>query len=124
MLNISQYLDNWYDFYYEKNNNFDPKIEILVQDYALNKKKYDLEILIKKNNLQNKYVGICICDFKKSELDIIENIINKYNGIFKINLGEELGSEIHKYEDNVILACFPTPILGYNCLFDVINLNL
>jgi hypothetical protein len=38
MQNLSQYLDDWYDFYYEKNNNFDPKIEILVQEYALNKK--------------------------------------------------------------------------------------
>lgn len=123
MLNLSQYLDNWYDFYYEKNNNFEPKIEILVQTYVMNKNKNDFEILIKKNNLQNKYVGICICDFKKSDLDIIENIINKYNGIFKLNFGEELGSEIHKYEDNVILACFHTPIQGYNCLIDVLNLN-
>ena len=123
MQNLNQYLDNWHDFYYEKNNNFDPKIEILVQDYVMNKNKNDFEKLIKKNNLQNNSVGICICDFKKSDLGIIENTINKYNGIFKLNLGDEEGSELHKYEDNVILACFDTPIQGYNCLIDVLNLN-
>ena len=47
MQNLNQYLDNWHDFYYE-NNNFDPKIEILVQDYVMNKNKNDFEILMKK----------------------------------------------------------------------------
>lgn len=28
--------------------------------------------------------------------------------IFKLTVGEELGSEIDKYEDNVISACFYT----------------
>ena len=92
MQNLNQYLDNWHDFYYEKNNNFDPKIEILVQDYVMNKNKNEFEMLIEKNNLQNNSVGICICDFKKSDLahefyTWLEMITNNWQQFYKAHAG-------------------------------------
>ena len=121
MSDLYIYLNDWYNFYNDKNENFDPKVEILVQCSLEKTDKKAFELMINKMDLRNTMVGTCINDFKKSELAEIISLIEKYNGIFKFELGDETGSELHKYEDNIIWSCFPTPILAFDCMREYIK---
>jgi hypothetical protein len=122
MPSLSTYLNEWNKCcYLDQNDEFNTEIEILVQKFVKKKDKLKFIETIKTMGRLEQSTGIMMQDFKQSEMNFIIDIIKKYSGMFISYKGEESGSEFHKYEDNIIVACFPTPLLAFDCLTEYLT---
>tara|TARA_Y100000992_G_scaffold297935_1_gene262285 strand:+ start:2636 stop:3007 length:372 start_codon:yes stop_codon:yes gene_type:complete len=121
MDSLSNHLNEWNKFYFDQNDKFDDKIEKMVMYFVQKKDRKTLFNILQKMDCLEKHTGVCMMDFKQSEMNTIIDIIKKYEGIFISHLGEETGSELHKYEDNIILSSFNSPLLAFDCYTDYIT---
>ena len=75
---------------------------------------------INKKGLADRLTGLFICDFDKNEDISIIRIIEKYNGLYNVQLNSLVNTESSLgKEDNEIYAVFYNPIDTYKCFLDI-----
>ena len=126
MTQISQqeFLDHFIELF--KNNGV-PSIDIkttVAVTQAIEKKVslIDFTKYIYINNLQNKYTGIFVADFKRKEVDILIKLVESYNGLHHIitNKLDPIIDDIY-IEDNQLYAVFLNPIDTYKFYLNMIK---
>tara|TARA_Y100000816_G_C26082620_1_gene570838 strand:+ start:691 stop:1083 length:393 start_codon:yes stop_codon:yes gene_type:complete len=123
-LSQQEFLDHFIELF--KNNGV-PSIDIkttVAVTQAIEKKVslIDFTKYIYINNLQNKYTGIFVADFKRKEVDILIKLVESYNGLHHIitNKLDPIIDDIY-IEDNQLYAVFLNPIDTYKFYLNMIK---
>jgi hypothetical protein len=80
--------------------------------------------IVSKKDLSDKPTGLFLCDFNKNEDISIIRIIDKYNGLYNVQLNSSLNIESNlEREYNEIYAVFSNPVDSYKCFLDIQKCN-
>lgn len=80
--------------------------------------------IVNKKDLSDKPTGLFLCDFDTNEDISIIRIIDKYNGLYNVQLNSPLNIESSlEKEDNEIYAVFYNPFDSYKCFLDIKKLS-
>ena len=98
--------------------------KMVIESIDDNKDLEQFTEIVNKKDLSDKPTGLFLCDFDKNEDISIIRIIDKYNGLYNVQLNSSLNIESSlEKEDNEIYAVFSNPIDSYKCFFDIKKLN-
>ena len=98
--------------------------KMVIDSIDSNKDLHQFTEIVNQKGLSDTPTGLFLCDFDKNEDISIIRIIEKYNGLYNVQLISPLNIESSlEKEDNEIYAVFSNPIDSYKCFFDIKKLN-
>ena len=126
--NLQLFLDNFVKSFQLDDSEAD-LVDMETTEIVLNSIEKNMELnnfidIIKNNNYENTFTGLFLCDFDSREDLILLNVIEKYNGVYNVQLNSNISENPDLYkEDNEIYAVFSNPIDCYNCLLEIKNIE-